>query len=572
MRLPPPHLLLPLLLALPELSAAVSSILGIDLGQEYIKAALVKPGIPIEIVLTKDSRRKEASAIGFKSSRLAASQEGYSYPDRLYGVDAANLAARFPREVYPNLKQLLGKHILDDSILEYAARYPVLNILPSGGRPTTSFQSMSSPPGGNGEQAFTVEELLAMQLSNIQKNALTLAAEKGKPGNIGGVVFSIPAWFTAEEKYSLQLATEMVGLTVLAMVSDGLAVGINYATGRTFSPDEKPETHVIYDMGAGSTTATVVKFEGKSVKDWGRYKKNITEVSVLGAGWDTGLGGDLFNKKIAEHLLNEFIETPKAKKLDETESARKELVRLNGRSAAKIWREASKARHVLSANSEVYVSIESLYEDIDYKSSKITRAQFEEWIEEYADRVTKPLHQALESAGLTLDGIDSIIFHGGGVRVPWVGKLLENLVGEGKISKTVNPDEAAVMGATFRGAALSGSFRVKEIVVNDINTYGVSAKYKKDASSQKGIGTHSHASPVIQVELIIQLNSYRNHPNNLPSHFPHRRRENLPPQAHGGLYLYPGAFNPSLRQGTPYRAHHKRDYKKPHRHSCKARY
>jgi len=447
----------------------------------------VKPGIPLEIVLTKDSRRKEASAIAFKPSRLSSDSGTFIYPDRIYGVDAANLAARFPQNVYPNLKQLLGKHTLEDAVTEYSARYPALEMTPSDERPTSCFKSVAAPPGKDGNQQFTVEELLAMELKNIQRNALALAAEKGKAGVIGDVVFTIPAYFTAEEKYSLQLAAELVGLKVMAMVSDGVAIGINYATGRDFNPEDKPETHIIYDMGAGSTTATVVRFAGKTVKDVGRFKKNITEVAVLGVGWDEGLGGDLFNKKLSEHLLNDFLDTPKGKKIEVEGTANaRDIVRLNGRTAAKLWREATKLRHILSANSEAHPTVESLYEDVDYKGTKITRQQFEGYLKEYSDRVTKPIHQALKSAGLMLENIDTVIFHGGGVRVPYVSKLLEELVGEGKISRTVNSDEAAVMGATFRGAALSTSFRVKEIAVHDINPYPVAVTYKKSESS-KGI-------------------------------------------------------------------------------------
>lgn len=485
-----------LLFSLPEFSSAASSILGIDLGQEYFKAALVKPGIPLEIVLTKDSRRKESSAIAFKPSRLIVSSDGYKYPDRIYGTDAANLAARLPAEVYPNLKQLLGKNFIDQSISEYSVRYPALELMQTDGRPTTGFKSSSSPPGDRGIQCFSVEELLAMQLKNIQRNALALAAERGKAGVIEDVVFAIPAYFTAEEKYSLQIAAEMAGLKTMAMISDGVAISINYATGREFKPEDQPETHVIYDMGAGSTTATVVRFTGKTVKDLGKFKKDITEVSVLGVGWDRELGGDLFNKKVMDHLLNDFFETPRAKKIAEVDASFKDKLRLNGRSVAKLWREATKVRHVLSANSEAYASMESLYGDMDYKSSKITRAQFEESLQEFVDRVTKPLYQALESAGLTLGGIDSVIFHGGGLRVPWVSKLLEGVVGENKVSRTVNSDEAAVMGATFRGAALSNSFRVKEIVVKDVNAYAVGVSYQKDGS-EKGISKHFNFTSAI---------------------------------------------------------------------------
>ena len=107
-------------------ASAASAVLGIDLGTEYIKAALVKPGIPLEIVLTKDSKRKEISAIAFKPSKSGALPAG-SYPERFYGNDAVALAARFPGEVYPNLKQLLGISTKDGAVEIFSERYPALD-------------------------------------------------------------------------------------------------------------------------------------------------------------------------------------------------------------------------------------------------------------------------------------------------------------------------------------------------------------------------------------------------------------------------------------------------------------
>src|ERR1700759_5644278 len=101
--------LLPLLLLffLSTTAQAASDVLGIDLGTEYLKAAIAKPGSPIEIVLSKDSKRKEAATLAFKPSR-AQNKDDDAFPERLYGGDAAALSARFPSDVYPNLKSLLG--------------------------------------------------------------------------------------------------------------------------------------------------------------------------------------------------------------------------------------------------------------------------------------------------------------------------------------------------------------------------------------------------------------------------------------------------------------------------------
>lgn len=473
-----------LLLFFTTVASASTAILGVDFGQEYIKAALVKPGIPLEIVLTKDTKRKEASAIGFKPSGSSVREGEFAYPERLYGADAVNLAARFPDNVYPNLKQLLGHHIMDDEVMSYSARYPAVNIIPSLHRSTVGFKSTSAPPVDYGEGGFMMEELIAMELKNIVANAEALA---GKGTKIKNVVFTIPAFFRAEEKHALELAANLAGLKVMSFVSDGLAVGINYATTRTF--DEKnPEYHIIYDMGAGSTTATVLRFQGKTVKDVGRFNKTVQEVSVLGVGYDRTLGGDLFNQKIFDVLFEDFISSAKAKKLFEENPELKTEVRRNGRAVAKLWREATRVRQILSANTETMGSVESLFNDIDFRSQKILRSTFEEMLAEYEDLITKPIVDAIAASGISLDQVNTLILHGGAVRTPFVGKKLEEIMGSAeKISKNVNPDEAAVFGATFKGAAESGGFKVKEIRTHDISTYPVSIRYKKDGESAKGM-------------------------------------------------------------------------------------
>jgi len=472
-----------LLLSISSLASASAAVLGIDFGQEYIKAALVKPGIPLEIVLTKDTKRKEVAAVGFKPASNGKEGE-FAYPERLYGVDAVNLAARFPHDVYPGLKGVMGQHIMDDSVTAYSARNPALSVVPNVFRSTVAFQSSSAPPTGYGKESFTVEELLAMQFKSIVYNAEALA---GANTRIKDVVFTVPAFLKAEERNSLKLAAELAGLKVMNFVSDGLAVGINYATTRTFN-ESSPEYHVVYDMGAGSTTATVLRFQGRSVKDVGRFNKTIQEVTVLGVGYDTELGGDLFNQKIFEILLDDFVNSPKAKELLVEDPNLKNTIRANGRAASKLWKEATRVRQILSANTDTVASIESLYKDIDFRSSKITRAAFEEHLAQYEARITKPITDAIGNANVALSEVNTLIVHGGAVRTPFVGKKIEDIMGGAeKISKQVNPDESAVLGATFKGAAESGAFKVKEIRTQDIGAFGVSIKYKKDAEAKKGM-------------------------------------------------------------------------------------
>ncbi|KAK3939283.1 actin-like ATPase domain-containing protein [Diplogelasinospora grovesii] len=456
---------------------AVSAVLGIDLGTEYIKAALVKPGIPLEIVLTKDSRRKEISAVAFKPPPNGPKPG--AYPERLYGSDAMALSGRFPGDVYPNLKALLGLPADSAEVKEYAARHPALQLVAHKLRKTAAFKS----PGAftPEEEAFMVEELLAMELQSIRGNAEALA---GPGSSVRSVVLTVPPFYTIEEKRAVELAADLAGLKVLSLISDGLAVGLNYATSRQFpniNEGGKPEHHMVFDMGAGSTKATVLKFQSKTVKDVGKFNKTVQEVLVVGSGWDRTLGGDALNYLIVDDMVKQFAESPKAQKA----SVEAEKVKKHGRAMAKLTKEAERLRHVLSANQNTQASFEGLYDDVDFKY-KITRADFEEMAANHADRVGVAIRNALNVAGLEITDLDSVILHGGASRTPFVQKELEKVLGGAdKIRTNVNSDEAAVFGAGFRAAEISPSFRVKEIRVYEGAAYPAGMKWKTDDGKAK---------------------------------------------------------------------------------------
>ena len=454
--------------------------MGIDLGTEYIKAALVKPGIPLEIVLTKDSKRKEASAVAFKPLRPKVSSDPDDFPERAYGGDALALSARFPGDVYSNLKPLLGLPIGDSGMVaEYRARHPGLNVVKGKERDTVGFKSESF---GKEEELFLVEELLAMELQNIKSNAETLA---GKGSRVQDAVITVPAFYTAEEKRAVELAADLAGLRILGLISDGLAVGLNYATSRTFpsiNEGAKPEYHLVYDMGAGSTTATVLKFRGRTVKDVGKFNKTIQEVQVVGTGWDRTLGGDAFNMLIMQDMVEQFAATKRIKSVGATAKH----VMEDGRTMAKLWKESERVRQVLSANTETVSSFEGLYyADVNFKY-KISRNEFEKLATAHAGRVEGPIQQALDAAKLSLADLESVILHGGAVRTPFVQKQLESVVGDaGKIRTNVNADEAAVFGAAFKAAGFSASFRVKDIRAADSAGYVFGATWTSDGKEHK---------------------------------------------------------------------------------------
>ncbi|EPE33285.1 Actin-like ATPase [Glarea lozoyensis ATCC 20868] len=446
---------------------AASAVLGVDLGTEYIKAALVKPGIPLEIVLTKDSRRKEASAVVFKPAKNPKAGE---FPERLYGSDALALAARFPGDVYPNLKALLGLGADNSVVKEYASRHPALKLATDKTRGTVAFKSGAFTPE---EEAWTIEEILAMELQSIQKNAEALA---GRGSSVKDLVITVPPFYTAEERRAVELAADLAGLRVLELISDGLAVGLNYATSRQFKSAKDggtPEHHMVFDMGAGSTKATILKFQGRTVKDVGKFNKTVQEVQVLGVGWDRTLGGDALNAVIMDDMISQFVSSPAAKSVAPTVEA----VKAHGRASAKLLKEAERLRHVLSANANTQAGFEGLYEDIDFKY-KITRAEFEKLAEPHVARISVAIQKALDMANLEAKDLDSVILHGGAIRTPFVQQELEKFLGSAdKVRTNVNSDESAVFGAVFRGAGLSPSFRVKEIRALEAAVYPTGIKW-----------------------------------------------------------------------------------------------
>ncbi|KAJ8102894.1 Hsp70 protein-domain-containing protein [Lipomyces tetrasporus] len=431
----PPLLLLTILVTLVLIPApALAAILGIDFGQSNTKAALVSPGVPFEIVLTADSKRKDVSGIAFKGE------------ERLYGSSAAGIAPRSPSTAFLHFKPLLGRSVSSSEAEMYLAQHPGMELIPSGNRSTVAFKTPDS--------SFPVEEVLAMSLSNIKNLAEEMLPKSSATSRIYDVAITVPPYFDSVQRKAIIDAAEIAGLRVTALVPDGVATAINYASSRSFGNEK--QYHFVLDMGAGSTSATLISFQ--EIQDGGlRFGKTALSITVEGVGFDHTLGGNLLDQRIFEILLARFIEAHG----DGILSSPRALVRLH--------KEAERVKTILSANSEVRVSVESLHGDIDFRTM-VSRTEFEEAIHDILPRISKPFEDALKAAKLDILDVQSVILMGGTTRVPIFQQVLVNDVLKGdasKVSKNVNADEAAVMGATFRGVSVSKQFKTKEINVLD---------------------------------------------------------------------------------------------------------
>lgn len=418
--------------------------MSVDLGTEWMKVAIVSPGVPMEIALNKESKRKTPVAIAFRDG------------ERTFGEDALTVGVRFPKLCYTHFLELLGKQIDHPLVEVFKKRFPYYDIVASPDRGTVVFQHDS-------ETQFTPEELLAMLLQKAREFAQNSAVEK-----INDAVIVVPGYFNQAERRAVLQAAELSGLKVLQLMNDYTAVALNYGIFRRKDFNETAQYVMFYDMGAASTTATVVSFQVVKTKEKGVVESN-PQLSIIGVGYDRTLGGLEKQMRLRDHLgkkFNEMKKTPND-------------VFQNPRAMAKLFKEAGRVKNVLSANADHFAQIEGLLDDKDFKV-QVTREEFENMCDDLFERVKAPIDQALKTSGLSMDLISQVILVGAGTRVPKVQeKLTEKVAME--LSKNLNTDEAAVMGAVYRAADLSNGFKVKKFLTKDAVLFPIQVIFDREA-------------------------------------------------------------------------------------------
>ncbi|KAG8780738.1 lumenal Hsp70 protein [Ceratobasidium sp. 428] len=438
--------MLPLVaLGLALCSPALASILAVDYGSDTMKVALMKPGVPFDVVLDRDSKRKIASVVGWKGE------------DRLFGQDGRNLATRFPTDTFASLKTVQGV-LFDSGETTY---YTTGAQIAFGATKRGTFAGKRP----NGDE-YSVEELVAMQLDYVKDLAGQVAGEK-----VRDVVVTVPAYFTQFQRQAVIDATEIAGLKLLTLVNDGTAIAVNYAMTRQFPTKE---LHIIYDSGASSTRATLVSFETKLVTSGTKKfpkSENVTQVTVLGSGHDTLASGTELTRRVHKLMVEQL-----------PASLRDGLV---DRSLAKLFKEAERVKAVLSVNTDVKAGVEGLVGDSDWKG-KVERRAFEKECEDLYWRFQQPMLDAIVGTDVGLADVQSVILHGGTTRVPFVQTVLKSTVGTAKIATNVNADEAAVLGTAFYGASLSRQFKTKAIKVQDAVMKDVVLSYVAENKGKDG--------------------------------------------------------------------------------------
>uniref|UniRef100_A0A8C5HJW3 Hypoxia up-regulated protein 1 n=1 Tax=Gouania willdenowi TaxID=441366 RepID=A0A8C5HJW3_GOUWI len=432
------------------------AVMSVDLGSEWMKMAIVKPGVPMEIVLNKESRRKTPMVVCLKDN------------ERLFGDNALG-SVKNPQMVYRHLQGLLGKKHDNVQVDLYRRRFPEHQLQEDKHRSTVSFQNSK-------EVQYTPEELIGMMLNYSRVLAQDFAEQP-----IKDAVITVPAFFNQAERRAVLQAAHMAGLKVLQLINDNTAVALNYGVFRRKDIDATAKTVMFYDMGSGSTTATIVTYQTVKTKEFGTQP----QLQIRGVGFDRGLGGFEMDLRLRDHLAKLFNEQKKSKK----------DVRENHRAMAKLLKEAQRLKTVLSANVDFMAQVEGLMDDIDFKA-KVTRSEFEALCPDLFERVPRPVQDALVAAEMKMDDIEQVILVGGSTRVPKVQEVLLKAVEKEELGKNINADEAAAMGAVYQAAALSKAFKVKPFLVRDAAVFPIQVEFSRE-TEEEGMKTLKHNKRIL---------------------------------------------------------------------------
>ncbi|XP_018328406.1 hypoxia up-regulated protein 1 [Agrilus planipennis] len=422
------------------------AVMSVDLGSEWMKIGIVSPGVPMEIVLNKESKRKTPTVVSFRDNV------------RTFGEDAQTVGTRFPSNSYAYLLELLGKDINHPLVKLYQKRFPYYNIVEDPQRGTVLFK--------HDENTFYSPEELVAQLLYRAKEFADISAQQ----TVKECVLTVPGYFNQAERKALLQAAELANIKVLQLINDHTATALNYGIFRIKDFNETAQYVMFYDMGATSTTATIVSYQTIKIKEKG-FVEMHPQLTVIGYGYDRTLGGLEMTLRLRDYLATKFNEMKKTP----TD------IFTSPRALAKLFKEAGRVKQVLSANADHYAQVEGLLDEVDFRL-QVTREEFENLCADLFERVSGPVERALKMAGLSKEILNQVVLTGAGTRVPKVQEKLQKVVGQ-ELAKNLNTDESAAMGAVYKAADLSTGFQVKKFLTRDGVIFPIQVVFERETEA-----------------------------------------------------------------------------------------
>jgi len=403
----------------------MAKILGIDLGTTNSAMAVMEAGSP-RVLENSEGNRTTPSVV-------ALSKSG----ERLVGQVAKRQSVVNPSNTIFSVKRLVGRPFSDDEVKRDKEWLP--------------FGIKESKQGGvlvrMGDRDYNPEEISAMVLQKLKADAEAKLGEK-----IEEAVITVPAYFDDSQRQATKNAGEIAGFKVRRILNEPTAAALAYGLNR-----EKNEQIVVYDFGGGTFDISILEVGEDTVE-------------VKATGGDTHLGGDDFDKRIIEHLVQEY------KKQEGVDISKDPLA------IQRLKEAAERAKHELSASSETEINLPYITSDASgpkHFVMKLTRAKLESLVQDLVDRSVALVREAVteaspKGAGLKLSDIDEIVLVGGQTRMPAIQDAIKKLFGK-EPHKGINPDEVVAVGAAVQGEILAAKDEgrrpagdVKDILLLDV--------------------------------------------------------------------------------------------------------
>ncbi|HZB96499.1 MAG TPA: molecular chaperone DnaK [Herpetosiphonaceae bacterium] len=400
----------------------MAKIIGIDLGTTNSVVAVVEGGDPI-VIPTAEGTRTLPSVV-------AVAKSG----ERTVGTVAKRQAITNPENTIFSVKRFMGRKLDDPSVERDHKLVPY---------------RLTSAPNGDvrilmGGREYAPQEISAMILQKLRADA---EAYLGEP--VTQAVITVPAYFDDSQRQATKDAGQIAGLEVLRIINEPTASALAYG----FGEQSKNETLAVYDLGGGTFDISILEV-GDGV------------VEVKATNGDTHLGGDDFDQRIINWLLDEF---QKAEGID-LRSDRVALQRLK--------EAAEKAKQELSTVLQAEINLPFISADASgpkHLQTMLSRAKLEQLTAELIEATMEPVKQALKDAELKPSDVHQVILVGGQTRMPAVQEAVKQFFGR-EPHKGVNPDEVVALGAAIQAAVLAGE--VKDILLLDVTplTLGIATR------------------------------------------------------------------------------------------------
>jgi len=389
----------------------MGKILGIDLGTTNSAMAIVEGG-KSEILENKEGNRTTPSVVAINKNN-----------ERLVGLLAKRQGVTNPENTIFSAKRLIGRKFSDKQVQDAQKTLPYKIKEGKGDSVTIVMRGKDYRPA----------EIAAMVLQKLKVDAEEKLGEK-----IEEAVITVPAYFDDSQRKATKDAGEIAGLKVLRIINEPTAAALAYGFNK-----KRDEKIAVYDLGGGTFDVSILEVGEDTVE-------------VKSTNGDTYLGGDDFDQKIINWILDEF------KKQEGIDLSKDNLA------LQRIKESAEKAKVELSTSQETEINqpfITSGDDGPKHLVITLKRSKLEELTNELVDKTLEPCEKALKDAGLKTSDISEVILVGGQTRMPLVKSKVEQFFGK-KPNATVNPDEVVAVGAAIQGGVLQGD--VKDVLLLDV--------------------------------------------------------------------------------------------------------